>query len=58
MDSSTAFYHEDGRGNIYDEEGNDATTFNEAPSFRLKVNRSQKTCEKQHLFGIAINRRG
>ena len=31
MDSNIAFYHEDGRGNIYDGEGND-----EAPSFRLK----------------------
>ncbi|KAG1470052.1 hypothetical protein G6F56_002901 [Rhizopus delemar] len=36
MDSNIAFYHEDGRGNIYDGEGNDATTYDEAPSFRLK----------------------
>ncbi|KAG2203814.1 hypothetical protein INT45_009327 [Circinella minor] len=36
MDFNIAFYHEDGRGNIYDCEGNDATTYDEAPSFRLK----------------------
>lgn len=50
MDSSTAFYHEDGRGNIYDEEGNDATTFNEAPSFRLKKLTDLKKLVKNNTY--------
>jgi transposase-like protein len=36
MDSNIAFYHEDGRGNIFDDKGNDATAYDEVPSFRLK----------------------
>ncbi|KAI9262562.1 hypothetical protein EDC94DRAFT_518922 [Helicostylum pulchrum] len=36
MDSSIAFCREDGRGNIYDGEGNNATAYDKAPSFCLR----------------------
>ncbi|KAG2209301.1 hypothetical protein INT46_003970 [Mucor plumbeus] len=36
MDSNITFYSEDGRGNIFDDNGNQAAAYDEAPSFRLK----------------------
>lgn len=38
MDSSIAFYRESGRENVYDDEGNNLTAYDEAPSFLLKFN--------------------
>ncbi|KAI8367028.1 hypothetical protein EDC96DRAFT_544064 [Choanephora cucurbitarum] len=36
MDSDITFYSEDGRGNIFDDNGNEAAVYDEALSFRLK----------------------
>lgn len=36
MDSNITFYSEDGRGNIFDDNGNEAVAYDEVPSFRLK----------------------
>lgn len=36
MDSNITFYSEDGRGNIFDDNGNEAAAYDKVPSFRLK----------------------
>ena len=36
MNAEMLFYHEDGRGNIFNDGGNEAAQYDEAPSFRLK----------------------
>jgi transposase len=50
MDSSIAFYREDGRGNIYDDKGNNATAYDEVPSFRLKKLTDLKKLVKNNTY--------
>lgn len=48
MDLNIAFYREDGRGNIFDDKGNNATAYDEAPSFRLKKLVKNNTYSELH----------
>ena len=36
MDTNITFYSEDGRGNIFGDNDNEASAYDEVPSFRLK----------------------
>lgn len=44
------FYSEDGRGNIFDYKGNETTTYDEAPSFRLKKITDLKKLVKNNTY--------
>lgn len=50
MDSNITFYCEDGRGNIFDDKGNEATAYNEVPSFRLKKITDLKKLVKNNTY--------
>ncbi|KAG1349169.1 hypothetical protein G6F62_003658 [Rhizopus arrhizus] len=50
MDSNIAFYREDGKGNIFDDKGNNAAAYDEAPSFRLKKLTDLKKLVKNNTY--------
>ena len=50
MDSNITFYSEDGRGNIFDDKGNEATAYDESPSFRLKKITDLKKLVKNNTY--------
>jgi transposase len=50
MDSDMPFYSEDERGNIFDNKGNETTTYDEAPSFRLKKITDLKKLVKNNTY--------
>ncbi|KAI9254364.1 hypothetical protein EDC94DRAFT_618610 [Helicostylum pulchrum] len=50
MDSNIAFYREDGRGNIFDDKGNNAAAYDVAPSFRLKKVTDLKNLIKNNTY--------
>lgn len=50
MDSTMPFYCEDGRGNIFDDKGNEAATYDEAPSFRIKKITDLKKLVKNNTY--------
>ncbi|KAI7852141.1 hypothetical protein BDC45DRAFT_537711 [Circinella umbellata] len=48
--SNITFYSEDGRGNIFDDKGNEATACDESPSFRLKKITDLKKLVKNNTY--------
>ena len=50
MDSNITFYSEDGRGNIFDDKGNEATAYDESPSFHLKKITDLKKLVKNNTY--------
>ncbi|KAI7847508.1 hypothetical protein BDC45DRAFT_525920, partial [Circinella umbellata] len=48
--SNITFYSEDGRGNIFDDKGNEVTAYNESPSFHLKKITDLKKLVKNNTY--------